>query len=104
VFLGRAKPLFQERELNQMNGIPEYRLRFRVPRVNLGAYAFVIYCCAPGGPGNLIVDPPRYLLHVRRDSPVASASTGGKDWWIAGGAALLVLAGGALLIRRRLAP
>jgi hypothetical protein len=104
VFLGRARPLFQEQELGQIRGIPQYRLRLRIPRVKPGAYAFVIYCCDPGARGSLIVDPNRHLLHVRRDSSVASAAAGtGKGWWIAGGAALFLLAGGAVLLRARLA-
>ncbi len=89
-----------------MDGIccPEYRLRFGVPRVKPGAYAFVIYCCesSPGGRGNLIVNPTRYLLHVRRGGSNGSAATGiGEGWWIAGGMALALVAGGAVLLRRR---
>jgi hypothetical protein len=104
VFLGRAKPLFQMGELRRMREIPQYRLRFRIPRVEPGAYAFVIYCdnCYRGARGSLIVDPTRYLLHVRPDSPVASAATGaGEGLWIAGGAALVLLTGGAVFLRHR---
>ncbi|HEY6672707.1 MAG TPA: LPXTG cell wall anchor domain-containing protein [Solirubrobacterales bacterium] len=74
------------------------------------SYTFVIYLRYSAAHGGLIVNPTRYLLHVRRGGSIASAATGvgtgtdtGKRWWIAGGAALLLLAGGALLLRHRLA-
>ena len=87
-----------------MRELPRYRLRFRIPSVEPGAYAFVIYCgdCYRGTRGSLIVDATRYLLHVRPDSSVTSAATGGgESWWIAGGAALVLLGGGAVFLRRR---
>jgi hypothetical protein len=100
-YLGKANPVFDLDHPPEDPRAANYRLRFRIPRVRPGPYAFVTYL---GFSGGLAVDRTRYLLHVRRDSPVATAATGtGKGWWIAGGAALFLLAGGAVSLRRRLA-
>jgi hypothetical protein len=121
VFLGKAKPLFDLDHPPYSPRAANYRLRFRIPRVTPGPYAFVIYLGFSGGRGGLDVDPFRYLLHVRQSGSAAPGTTGtgtgrarsatpgttgtgtDKGWWIAGGAALFLLAGGAVLLRRRLA-
>jgi hypothetical protein len=121
VFLGRARPTFREQELEGMRGFPEYRLRFRIPTVRPGLYAFVIYCggCYPGRSGSLIVDPPappgehtplysqkgrliRPLLRVRQAEVGELADGTAAGPWIAVGAgAAAVGLGGALLLGRR---
>jgi hypothetical protein len=108
VFLCRAKPGFDLDHPPENPWAAHYRLRFHVPRVRPGPYAFVIYLGISGGRGGLAVDRFRYL-HVRRTNPIAPTASGvgtgtGTDewWWIAGGAALLLLAGGAVLVRRGL--
>jgi hypothetical protein len=86
-----------------------YRLRFHIPMVRPGSYAFVIYLGYSGGRGGLAVDPFRYLLHVREAGSTASAAADADPgrtgptaaWWIAGAAALFSLA--AWMLRRRLA-
>jgi hypothetical protein len=105
VFLGKAKPLFDLDHPPENLWAAKYRRRFRIPRVGPGRYAFVIYLGFSGARGGLVVDPNRYLLHVRRVGSVDPAATGtgtGKTWWIAAGAALLVFAGGGVLLRARL--
>jgi hypothetical protein len=105
VFLGRAKPLFDLDHPPENVSAAKYRLRFRIPRLRQGPYAFVIYAADADHRGSLIVNPVTRLLHVRRAGSVDPAATStGKAWWIAGGAALFLLAGGAVLLRRRLAP
>lgn len=107
VFLGRAKPLFTEQQLPRIR-IPQYRLRFRIPRVEPNAYAFVIYCggCYAGPRGSLIVDTssPGRLLRVRQGGgPIASTDTRTDGtWWFAGIGAFAVLIATALLLRWRL--
>jgi hypothetical protein len=113
VFLGRARPLFDVDHPPEDPWAANYRLRFHIPKVSPGRYAFVIYLGFSGGRGGLAVDRFRYLLHVRRADRVAPATIGvgtgpgdatgtGKGWWIAGGTALLLLAAGAALSGRRL--
>jgi hypothetical protein len=110
VFLGKAKPVFDLDHPPEDSWATNYRLRFQIPKVRPGPYAFVIFGGNPGHRGSLIANnPTRYLLHVRRADSGASAATGtgtsiGKDWWIAAGGALLLLAGGAVLLQRRLVP
>jgi hypothetical protein len=108
-YLGKANPLFDLDHPPEDPRAASYRLRFHIPRMRPGPYAFVIYLGYSASRGGLVVNPTRYLLHVRRHTSIASGATGGgggggNDWWIAGAAAFLVLAGGALLLRRRLAP
>jgi hypothetical protein len=103
-YLGKAKPVFDLDHPPEDSWAANYRLRFQIPRMSPGTYAFVTYL---GFSGGLAVSTTRYLLHVRRAGLAAPAATGtgtSKAWWIAGGAALCSLAGGALLLRRRLAP
>jgi hypothetical protein len=101
VYLGRARPLFTERELDRIP-IPQYRLRFRVPEARPGAYAFVI---DGGGVGDPVVDTSGGLLRVRSEqAPIASGGDGGASaaiWWFGGAVALGGLALGGLLIRLR---
>lgn len=85
-----------------------YELRFRVPRVKPGAYAFVIFCdaCAPGPSGSLIADfagpNSGKFLQVRPEQRSASSSGGGADrTWLIAGAAVLAFAAAALFLRRR---
>ena len=108
-YLGKANAQFDLDHPPYDPRAANYRLRFRIPRLRPGPYAFVTYLSFSGGRGGLAVDATRYLLHVRRADSVASAATGtgisiGKDWWIAAGGALLLLAGGAVLLQRRLVP
>lgn len=91
-FLGLAKPTFHERELEEWPccGAPKYRLRFRIPAVEPGRHAFVIYCegCLPGPRGSLIVDTvdPDDGLRVLpgRDEAAAGDGSSGAGPWIAG--------------------
>jgi hypothetical protein len=104
-YLGKANPVFDLDHPPEDPRAANYRLRFRIPRVRPGPYAFVTYL---GFSGGLAVDPTRYLLHVRRAGSAAPAATGtgagaGKGWWFTGGAALFLLAGGAVFLQRRLA-
>jgi hypothetical protein len=101
-YLGKAKPVFDLDHPPENVWAAKYRLRFRIPRVRPGPYAFVIYLGFSGDRGGLAVDSTRYLLHVRPADSVDPAATGtGKAWWIAGGAALFALAGGAVLLGLR---
>ena len=100
VFLGSAK------QDPASSAVAHYRLRFRVPRIAPGVYAFVICNCPPGGRGTLVVDTiqPRNLLRVRSEqNSVASQGGSGTDapWFIAAAAVAAAIAGGAELLRRR---
>jgi LPXTG-motif cell wall-anchored protein len=119
-YLGKAKPVFDLDHPPENVWAANYRLKFRIPRVRPGPYAFVTYL---GFSGGLAVDRFRNVLHVRRVGSAAPAANGtgtgkgrapsaapaatntgtAQGWWIAGGAALLLLAGGAALLglRRR---
>lgn len=102
VFLGRAKPLFTKQELKRIRGIPQYRLRFRIPRARPGAYAFVIY---GGGLGIPLADTTSRarLLRVRSEkNPIAVEGHGtAAIWWFVATAALAVLVLAGVLVRRR---
>jgi hypothetical protein len=105
-YLGKANPVFDLDHPPANPRAAKYRLRFRIPTVGPGPYAFVIHLGFSGGRGGLAVDAFRYLLHVRRADSAAPAATGtgtgtGKVWWITGGTALFLLAGGAVLLRAR---
>jgi hypothetical protein len=67
VLLGKAKPTFRERDLAR-TPVPRYRLRFRIPEVEPGSYAFVLYCasCYRGPRGSLIAyrQDPGWRLRV----------------------------------------
>jgi LPXTG-motif cell wall-anchored protein len=84
-----------------------YRLRFRVPEVAPGVYAFVIFCggCAAGRRGTLVVttSQPGKLLRVRSEqNPVASQGSGtDTPWLIAAAAGVAAIAGAAVFLRRR---
>lgn len=68
-FLGKATPLADD------GGLPSYRLRFDVPDLRPGAYAFVIFCdaCVRGEAGSLIAQPRDRLWRLRV-LPVAVAT------------------------------
>jgi hypothetical protein len=99
VFLGWAKPD------SASSAVAYYRLRFRVPAVTPGVYAFVICDCLPGRQGTLVVNTsqPGNLLRVHSEqSPVASKGSGTDvTWFIATAAGLAAIAGGAVYLRRR---
>jgi LPXTG-motif cell wall-anchored protein len=100
VFLGWAK------QDSASSAVAYYRLRFRVPTVTPGVYAFVICLgCAPGRRGTLVVDTsqPGNLLRVRSEqNPVASQGSGtDAPWLIAAAVGVAAIAGGALFLRRR---
>ncbi len=84
-----------------------YRLRFRVPRVGSGIYAFVIYCggCSSGAGGSLIADTsdPDRLLRVRSEqNPIASKGMRtDAPWLIATAAGMVAIAAVAVFLRRR---
>ena len=85
-------------------GRRSYRLRFRVPRITPGVYAFVICNCPPGRRGTLVVNTsqPANLLLVRSEqNPVASKGSGtDAPWFVAAAAVVAAIAGGAVLLRR----
>jgi hypothetical protein len=86
--------------------LTDYRLRFRVPTVTPGAYAFVICSgCASGRRGTLVVNgtQPGQLLRVSSAQNVVSSQGSGTDapWFIAGAVALAAVTGAAVLLRRR---
>jgi hypothetical protein len=99
VFLGWAK------QDSPAAAAASYRLRFRVPRVTPGVYAFVICNCPPGRRGTLVVDTsqPGNLLRVHSEqNPVASEGSGiDAPWFIAAAAGVAAIAGGAVFLRRR---
>jgi hypothetical protein len=99
VFLGWAK------QDPASSAVAHYRLRFRVPRVTAGVYAFVICNCPPGRRGTLVVDTsqPENLLRVgAAQNPVASKGSGtDAPWFIAAAAGVAAIAGGAVFLRRR---
>ena len=100
VFLGSAK------QDSASSAVTYYRLRFRVPRITPGVYAFVICNCPPGRRGTLVVDTsqPENLLRLRSEqNPVASQGGSGTDapWFIAAAAVVAAIAGGAVFLRRR---
>lgn len=99
VFLGWAK------QNSASSAVAHYRLRFRVPSVTPGVYAFVICICVPGRRGSLVVNTsePGNLLRVRSEQdPVASKGSGtDAPWFIAAGAVVAAIAGGAVVLRRR---
>jgi hypothetical protein len=68
VLLGRATPAARRDGAPPAHNVPRYRLRFRIPEVKPGAYAYVIYCgvCFPGRRGSLIYSPasPDWRLRV----------------------------------------
>jgi len=74
------------------------RLRFAIPDLNPGRYAFVIYCgpCWRGPAGSLITDTgdPNAVLRIQPDG---NPETGGESgsvsiWWVLAGAVVLVVA------------
>jgi hypothetical protein len=81
-------------------------LRFGVPELAPGRYAFVVFCasCVRGPRGSLLADTrPGQLLRIL-PSETSSDSGGGGDatWWVVGGiAAIGLVIGGVLLLRRR---
>ena len=83
------------------------RLRFPVPKIEPGVYAFVIFAVSRRGPpGSLITDTgPEDLLRILpSETPVGSAGDGSDAtlWIVAGiGTIALVLATVLLLRRRR---
>jgi hypothetical protein len=101
VFLGWAK------QDSASSAVAYYRLRFRVPRITPGVYAFVIFCsgCAPGRRGALVVTTrqPGNLLRVRSEQNQVASQGSGTDalWFIAAAAGLAAIAGGAVFLRRR---
>ena len=98
VFLGSAK------QDSASSAVAYYRLRFRVPRITPGVYAFVICNCPPGRRGTLVVNTsqPANLLLVRSEqNPVASKGSGtDAPWFVAAAAVVAAIAGGAVLLRR----
>lgn len=83
------------------------RLRFAVPDLRPGRYAFVIYCdpCYRGPAGSLIVDTndPTELLRVRPNRyPGGGGERGTRTiWWVLAGAGVLfVVLAGAMRWRR----
>lgn len=108
IFLGAAKPNFEAEELTQAGALPRYRLRFRVPNVEPGRYAFVIFNRSNGRAegGTSIADASRRaaLLGVRRVAESESPDSGDTEAtpWIAAAAGMAVafVAGMALLARR----
>jgi hypothetical protein len=99
VFLGSAQ------QDSASSVVAHYRLRFRVPRVTPGVYAFVICNCRQGR-GTLVFDTSRQgnLLRVRSaQNQVASQGGSGSDagWFIAAGAVVAAIAGGAVYLLRR---
>lgn len=73
--LGRAMP--------PRRGSPHYYLRFRIPELAPGVYAYVIYCgvCLPGKRGALITYPtaPEWRLRIWATNPAATI-----DDWLSG--------------------
>jgi LPXTG-motif cell wall-anchored protein len=100
VFLGWA------RQDSRSSAVTRYRLRFRVPRVAPGPYAFVA-CngCAQGHRGTLVVNTtqPGNLLQVRSEPNSVASQGPGSDaqWLIAAAAGVAVIAGAGVLLRRR---
>jgi hypothetical protein len=81
-------------------------LRFGVPELVPGGYAFVIFCasCVRGPRGSLLDDTrPGQLLRILPSEASSDSSAGGDtNWWFVGGIAAIGLAiGGVLLLRRR---
>jgi hypothetical protein len=83
VYLGEAVPPADIEEGREGGGpyIPRYRLRFEMPAVRPGRYAFVIFCevCVRGEGGSLIAEPANgpwgdspWSIRVR--SPLATIS------------------------------
>ncbi len=81
-------------------------LRFDVPAIQPGRYAFVLFAALRGRHqrGFLIADTegPRQLLQIL-PSEAPSDSDDGDDvtWWVVGGIAAIVLGTGAVLLLRR---
>lgn len=80
-FLGQALP--PPGGNDPEDGVPRYLLRFEVPDLRPGRYAFLIYCgaCLPGPGGALIShpDPAQWRLRIKRSGPVATIAG-----WLAG--------------------
>jgi hypothetical protein len=84
-------------------------LRFAVPEIEPGRYAFVIFCaeCGRRSRGSLIADTslPGKLLRIQPSEASVRTAGGGADptWWIVAGigTVALVLAAGLLLRRRQ---
>src|SRR5262245_51057628 len=86
--------------------VSESHLRFTVPRIEPGVYAFVIFAVGrQGPPGTLIADAgPGHLLRILRgETPAGSAGDGSNAtlWIVAGIGAIALLVGTVLLLRRR---
>jgi hypothetical protein len=102
VYVGRAELL-----PNSQPPIHRYRLGFRVPHLEPGRYAFVVYCggCQPGPRGSLIVSTQVQddLLRVIKKPVPASSDRRAESasWEVGAGALVLALGGTVLLIRRR---
>jgi hypothetical protein len=98
-YVGRAELL-----PNSRPPIHRYRLRFRVPHLKPGRYAFVIYCggCQPGPRGSLLVytQVRNDLLRVIRRPDRASSDRGveSASWEVGAGVVVLALGGVLLLI------
>jgi hypothetical protein len=83
-------------------------LRFRIPNVEPGTYAFVIYCepCTGGPRGSLIANTDDVDELLRIGGPparISNAGDSGREVWVLGTAAALVIlaVGGGLLLFRR---
>lgn len=82
------------------------RLRFPVPQIEPGVYAFVIFAVSGRGPpGSLIADTgPGHLLRILpSETPVGSAGDGSDAtlWIVAGIGAIALVIAAVLLLRRR---
>lgn len=81
-------------------------LRFTAPRIEPGAYAFVIFAVSRRGPpGSLIADTdPGHLLRILpSETPVGSAGDGSDAtlWIVAGIGTIALVIAAVLMLRRR---
>jgi hypothetical protein len=99
VFLGWAK------ETDSTSYGRRYELRFHVPRVRPGVYAFVIYGAVRGpSPGGILITGTRpwQSLRVGRETNPGSSGGTGNDatWLIVVAAGILAIAAVVWLVRR----
>jgi hypothetical protein len=81
-------------------------LRFTVPKIEPGVYAFVIFAMSRRGPpGSLIADtgPGQLLRILRNETPVGSAGDGSSAtlWIVAGTGTIALVLAAVLLLRRQ---
>jgi hypothetical protein len=101
-YLGRAAPA-PDPNGAQLNEVPRYVLRFRVPALAPGSYRYVLYCagCVEGPRGTLVESGPAPPIRLRVAPPGSGSSFPALPWALGGIAAAIVLSGAVLLLRRR---